>query len=194
MDTVSATDDERLPPGGFSLRDGFPHWFRRAQRSTTSSNGSSRNASGTQEGARKHGEDAYIVPPTDGLPSRSSPRLSHSLLISPTEVAQPRSTRIHEVLQYVKRAFDDESALDTLPVEAAGNSGAWKAWRAYRRSSGLEMDDNITRQQDEWSWDGVWEERVKKGIDASIAESTLFGGAGGGDDLVSHMYSIALHR
>lgn len=27
--TVSATDDERLPPGGFSLRHGFPDWFGR---------------------------------------------------------------------------------------------------------------------------------------------------------------------
>lgn len=97
----------------------------------------------------------------------------------------------------MKRAFDDEAALDTLPLEAAGNSGAWKAWRAYRRSKGVEVDDATvselgTRQQDEWSWDGVWEERVRKGIDASIAESTLYGGAGGADELVSFkMLTIA---
>src|ERR1700761_791163 len=30
--TVSATDAERLPPGGFSLRDGFPCWFGRGAR------------------------------------------------------------------------------------------------------------------------------------------------------------------
>src|SRR5271168_3435100 len=35
--TVSATDDERLPPGGFSLRDGFPGWFGRASKSTVNS-------------------------------------------------------------------------------------------------------------------------------------------------------------
>ena len=89
----------------------------------------------------------------------------------------------------MKRAFDDETALDTLPLEAAGNSGAWKAWRAYRRSSGIDnrLADSVPSlyKQDEWSWDGVWEERVRKGIDASIAESTLYGGSGGGDDLVS---------
>lgn len=72
-------------------------------------------------------------------------------------------------------------------MEAAGNSGAWKAWRAYRSSKGIEVDDTTTKQQDEWSWDGVWEERVKKGIDASVAESTLYGGACGGDDLVSYV-------
>src|SRR3989337_2223388 len=30
--TVSATDEERLPPGGFSLRHGFPEWFGRGAR------------------------------------------------------------------------------------------------------------------------------------------------------------------
>jgi hypothetical protein len=46
-DPVSARDEERLPPGGFSLRHGFPRWFVRAQRSVTSSAASSRNASGS---------------------------------------------------------------------------------------------------------------------------------------------------
>ncbi|KAI1042900.1 hypothetical protein LB505_001027 [Fusarium chuoi] len=31
--TVSASDQERLPPGGFSLRHGFPDWFGRGRRS-----------------------------------------------------------------------------------------------------------------------------------------------------------------
>lgn len=96
----------------------------------------------------------------------------------------------------MKSAFDNETALDTLPLEAAGNSGAWKAWRAYRRSS--ETDNKLVdsvpglHNEDEWSWDGVWEERVRKGIDASIAESTLYGGSGGGDDLVSFLRVVLL--
>ncbi len=47
--------------------------------------------------------------------------------------------------------------------------------------------------QDEWSWDGVWEDRVRKGIDASIAESTLYGGAAaGGDEVVRlpYLYTV----
>ena len=89
----------------------------------------------------------------------------------------------------MKRSFVEESALDTLPLEAAGNVGAWKAWRAYRRNANFVPDsttpETATEFQDEWSWDGVWEERVRKGIDASIAESTLYGNAAsGGDDLV----------
>lgn len=95
-----------------------------------------------------------------------------------------------EILQYVKHAFDDESALDSLPLEAAGNSGAWKAWRAFRKS----VDDVIeatsaehcTKQSDEWNWDGVWNERVRRGIDASVSESVLYGGSvSAEDDLVS---------
>ena len=89
----------------------------------------------------------------------------------------------------MKRSFDDESALDNLPSEAAGNIGAWKAWRAYRKNANFVPDnttrDTVTKLQDEWSWDGVWEERVRRGIDASIAESTLYGNAAnGGEDVV----------
>ena len=113
-------------------------------------------------------------------PSRFLPQKSGS---------PPQSIKIVEVLQYLKRSFDDEGALDTLPLEAAGNSGAWKAWRAHRRSNNLDAStlslEMRAKQQDEWSWDGVWEMRVRKGIDASIAESTLYGGVTGGDHLVS---------
>ena len=194
-DTVSATDEERLPPGGFSLRHGFPHWFGRSQKSVTTSTGSSRNVSGSHKDVRRHGEDAYIVPPPEDVSSRRTSDGSQSSHVRVTQSlphqagSQSRSTSIGEVLQYMKRSFDDETALDTLPLEAAGNSGAWKAWRAHRRSNNAGADiptlDSSVKQQDEWSWDGVWEMRVRKGIDASIAESTLYGGVAGGDDLVS---------
>ena len=194
-DTVSATDEERLPPGGFSLRHGFPHWFGRAQKSATSSTDSSRNVSSNHDSTRKLGEDVYMVPPPEDLASRGSSRGLRSPLTRPTQVLpqisglQPQPIKIVEVLQYLKSSFDDEGALDTLPLEAAGNSGAWKAWRAYRRSNNTDENtpslETRAKQQDEWSWDGVWEMRVRKGIDASIAESTLYGGLTGGDNLVS---------
>lgn len=85
----------------------------------------------------------------------------------------------------MKSSFDDACALDILPLDAAGNTGAWKAWRAYRRTSNQDIDTLTSESRDrqqEWSWDGVWEERVRRGIDASVSESTLYGG--GGDDLV----------
>ena len=136
-----------------------------------------------------------MVPPPEDLSSRGSSRGLRSPLMRPSQVLpqisglQPHSIKIVEVLHYLKRSFDDEGALDTLPLEAAGNSGAWKAWRAYRRSNNTDENtlslETRAKQQDEWSWDGVWEMRVRKGIDASIAESTLYGGLTGGDNLVS---------
>ena len=139
-------------------------------------------------------EDLYKPPAPEDLSSRgSSPKSSSSwtgnVRTGPRDPNQPsQSRKITEVLAYMKRTFDDETALDALSLEAAGNSGAWKAWRAYRRSNGIDnkLVDSVPslHKQDEWSWDGVWEERVRKGIDASIADSTLYGGSGGGDDLV----------
>lgn len=109
-------------------------------------------------------------------------------------------TSIIEILEYLKSSFDDETTLDALPIEASGNPGAWNAWQAHRkyilnrlqmkigssnsaRSSKQDADSN-RKQPEEWSWDGVWEERVQNGIDASISDSVLYGNAGGGDDLV----------
>lgn len=183
-DTVSATDEERLSPGGFSLRHGFPHWFGRAHTGAGSSGTSSRNASDSYHGTQRKLRDAIRPPPED-----TSSRGSSIRRLPPSTILQVRPVRVLEVLQYLKRSFDDESALDTLPLDAAGNSGAWKAWRAYRKSTNSNLDsfpsETDVKRRDEWSWDGVWEERVRKGIDASIAESTLFGGAAsGGDDLV----------
>ena len=139
-------------------------------------------------------EDLYKPPPLEDLSSSGSSPRSESFRIGSISTRRDnaiqlsRLVKITEVLEYMKRAFDDETALDTLPMEAAGNSGAWKAWRAYRRSS--ETDNKLAesvpslQKQDEWSWDGVWEQRVGRGIDASISESTLYGGTSGGDDLV----------
>lgn len=115
------------------------------------------------------------------------------------------STGIIEILEYLKSAFDDETTLDALPLEAAGNPGAWNAWKAHRKSgfrnSEIEMHDpsrlesgkqpagtkieGYQKPPEEWSWDGVWEERVKKGVDSSISDPALYGIGSGGDDLVS---------
>ena len=193
-DTISATDEERLPPGGFSLQHKFPHWFGRTQRSGLSSARSSREASGTQGGASEYSKTAVREPSLDpnhspvGLPSSSLSQRSTSQL--PRLSGQfERKTSIVDVLHYVKEAFSDESALDTLPLGAAGNAGAWRAWRAYRISKGAVSAGEETKggekHSDEWDWNGVWEERVRRGIDTSTSHSVLFGGAGGvGDDIV----------
>lgn len=93
----------------------------------------------------------------------------------------------HEVLSYIRSTFDDESVLDSVPLEAAGNPGAWHAWRTHRGNHALPEGEPSARKPGEWNWEGVWEERVKKGITASLSEQVLFGGQGGTDDTVCRL-------
>lgn len=122
---------------------------------------------------------------------------------------------IFELLRYIRSTFDDTSVLDEVPLEAAGNSGAWRAWKSYRtqqieaslsmsvskRSGDGENRDNLAkksplskapRQPGEWNWEGVWEVRAKKGIDLSVSEASLFGNATSNDELVSVPSIIAV--
>lgn len=46
------------------------------------------------------------------------------------------------------------------------------------------------RKPGEWNWEGVWEDRVKKGIKASLSDPVLFGG---GTDEVSVADSHSLN-
>ncbi|KAI4264261.1 MAG: hypothetical protein L6R42_000626 [Xanthoria sp. 1 TBL-2021] len=176
----SAADEQPLPPGGFGLTDGFPRWFGGSERSTTSSVNSSRNAA------------AQAEPPEHGKLPCTTPEVQLS-----AEHMPPRAS-IASVLDYVKRSFDDDDVLNRLPAEAATNPGAWKAWQAYRYSDEETSRDQTNtvqdkhqshssksqaRHPDDWSWEGVWERRVRKGIDASISDQVLFG-ASGGDEMI----------
>ncbi|KAK2768295.1 hypothetical protein FQN54_000148 [Arachnomyces sp. PD_36] len=234
-DTVSATDEERLPPGGFSLRHGFPHWFGRARRSATNSAASSRNVSGnspapnassttasTNDGEESSQSEETVQPVTPKKPARdvdppsasktSSPAVTN--LSSSTPVRAPsalppglqyyptrRDVPALTLINYIRSTFDDESVLDSVPLEAAGNPGAWHAWRthrrsvnssggtaenALRRSSSLRKASPQARLPGEWNWEGVWAQRVQNGIEASFSDGILFGNSprGGGDDFI----------
>ena len=97
---------------------------------------------------------------------------------------------MNEVLKYVKRSFSEDDFLDSVPLAVAGNAGAWKAWRAHRASLGLELpgltgSEGSLDDREEWNWDGVWEQRVRKGVESSKSDPVLYGGTTGGDDVVS---------
>ncbi|KAF1930097.1 uncharacterized protein M421DRAFT_419129 [Didymella exigua CBS 183.55] len=180
-DTVSATDDERLPPGGFSLRHGFPHWFGRARRSTVSS----RDVSGS----------AVDSPARSVRPVRSVADTATSGGSGP----QPPATGISivTILEYVRSSFSEEAVLDSVTLDAAANPSAYHAWRAYRGPAlpaqqllspgsavlgeGSALGRN--RRPGEWNWDGVWEDRMKRAVNASLSESVLYG-PGAGDDII----------
>ncbi|KAJ5948226.1 hypothetical protein N7466_001241 [Penicillium verhagenii] len=203
--TVSATDDERLSPGGFSLRHGFPHWFGRDRRSDLASGTSSRNVSGNSAGTATN-TDAKSSPPSaeDVGPSGTSDEVDTEEVTDSDEtprIAQipseyrfaeaRKSVPVAELLDYIRSTFDDESVLDSLPVEVAGNPGAWHAWKAHRRGGDRSCEwkkgSPQARQPGDWHWDGIWARRVQDEIGASLSDPMLFGGAtrGGGDEMVS---------
>ncbi|RDA84694.1 hypothetical protein CP532_2772 [Ophiocordyceps camponoti-leonardi (nom. inval.)] len=178
--TVSARDEERLPPGGFSLRHGFPHWFGRGRRVPSGSRKVSGESCSTQNSR---------APSTAGSPESTARKAT-----KPTN----QQVSIYQILKYIRSSFDDEEVLDSVPLEAAGNPGAWHAWRTHRRQSGRLSETKETEsemgedgkkssqgsvQAPEWNWDGVWEDRVGKGIAASLSDSVLYGG-GGPEELI----------
>ncbi|KAI1776859.1 UBC-like protein [Hypoxylon cercidicola] len=197
-DTVSATDAERLPPGGFSLRHGFPGWFRRSSRGQ---NAGSRQSSGRQDGL----QTPHRPPPPS---SAGTPGSKGSAVGTSPGFAETNKNEIstYEVLRYMRSAFNDEHVLDSIPPEAAGNPGAWHAWRSHRADSGKVFEDapsstetasanaeadaakttgtDPARRPGEWNWEGVWEGRVKRAVTASLSEPVLFGGVGAADDVI----------
>lgn len=206
--TVSATDEERLPPGGFSLRHGFPGWFGRASRRSAERD---RQRVGSLQTPPK---GSAINSPGSGSLSPTPVRGTNE---SGTTIGSGSAGReevsTYEVLRYIRSTFDDDEVLDSVPLEAAGNPGAWHAWRTHRvkigkinspthpisrsesssgsptgyssKSPAPETKQRVAsggtsapmtaRRPGEWNWDGVWEVRVKKGIEASVAEAALYG-------------------
>ncbi|KAH6895486.1 ubiquitin-conjugating enzyme/RWD-like protein [Thelonectria olida] len=196
--TVSASDQERLPPGGFSLRHGFPEWFGRGRRRNRQSTGQHSTSSGP-------GQDTG-----SSLSTPASKASSEGQVPSYAQTSK-KGVSTYDILQYIRSNFNDEEALDSIPLSAAGNPGAWYAWRTYRRGAGKFSEDPAqtegppkpdglspesepdaakkdqnpgVRPPSEWDWDGVWEDRVKKGIATSLSEAVLFGGGTTSDDLL----------
>lgn len=211
---VSASDEERLPPGGFSLRHGFPHWFCRAKRPGITSGKSSRNVSGNStdavsagsgvgaSGTQAEGSGSSEAPNAaaddeDGSDSKDeNPRFTPAP--SGDQFEEPRTAvPVAELLDYIRSTFDDEDVLDSLPVEAAGNPGAWHAWKAHRRGGSgpgdLKRGSPQARLPGDWHWDGIWARRVQEEIETSHSDPMLFGNAarGGSDESVSCLRSLA---
>ncbi|KAI1481538.1 UBC-like protein [Daldinia eschscholtzii] len=195
--TVSATDAERLPPGGFSLRHGFPGWFRRSSRGLNT-------GSGAQSSGQQDEQQTPHRPPPPSMSSAGTPGSKGSAVGTSPGFTETNRKEIstYEVLRYIRSTFSDEDVLDSIPLEAAGNPGAWHAWRTHRIDNGKVFSDapegtdsidddpapketpDSPRKPGEWNWEGVWEERVKKAVTASLSEPVLFGGVGATDDVI----------
>jgi hypothetical protein len=162
--TVSASDDDRLPPGSFSLRQGFPQWYR--GRARARSNLEHKSPADEQSKSETSIPPANTLDDTDQLDSRSMTL---------------------RLLEHIKQSFESTELLDNLPFSVVGNPSAWHAWRAYRglaknQARGRspvaedqpERSPSSPKQMSDWNWDGVWESRVTNGIEASISEAGLF--------------------
>lgn len=172
-ETVSATDTDRLPPGGLNLRHGFPEWYQ-----------GPRDSAGHKD--------------MRNAQSGSTQNIETSRLQCPFGEKQPPLTV--EVLQYLRIVLDTEDILDQVPLEAAANTGAWHAYQSYRakvlgsraspassvpsvvsdtageRAASPRQQPGGARRPGEWNWQGVWEDRVKKSVQASISEHTVYSG------------------
>ncbi|KAG5981962.1 hypothetical protein E4U55_002470 [Claviceps digitariae] len=202
--TVSAADQQRLPPGGFSLRHGFPEWFGRGKPTEPDPKSVS-------------GERLLASAGSDGSSATSSSKRSpdaDTAVCNIFKTEQP-TVSIYCILKYIQSTFETAEVLDSVPLEAAGNPGAWHAWRTHRRklgklsgqqsspsqsapsddvqvslASGDGGDGNVSsttptvRRPGEWNWDGVWEDRVKKGVSNSLGESVLYGPSGIADEMI----------
>lgn len=197
------------------MRHGFSKWFGRASRRVAERTRLSGGSLQTPGRGSQSGSD--IASPESGTASNYS-------LTPASNEGSPRMSNvsIYELLRYIRSTFDDEYILDDVPLEAAGNPGAWNAWRTHRIKLGkiqpvVEVkergawhdslsDDNsagapdgyqslaggtsasmVARRPGEWNWDGVWEVRVKKGIEGSVSEAVLYGSLPG-DDLIRFLH------
>ncbi|KAI1436079.1 ubiquitin-conjugating enzyme/RWD-like protein [Xylaria sp. CBS 124048] len=195
--TISANDEEPLPPGGFSLKHGFPNWFRRRGRKAAEE-----KPAGGDEGAR---QTLHLPPPPADHHGGTAPGSRNSAIGQSADFLESKGKEasIFEILHYIRSTFDNEDVLDSIPLEAAGNQGAWHAWRAHRTETGkefvtsptsppddttpmadLETSQASTRQPGQWSWEGVWEDRVSKGIAISLSEPVMFGSVGTPDEVI----------
>ncbi|EGD91201.1 hypothetical protein H112_01000 [Trichophyton rubrum D6] len=204
LDSVTGTIEEQLPPGGFSLRHGFPQWFVKIERSAVGSLSSSRSTSG-----QKPGNIGVDVEQDSGLVESSTDEIISRISPLPCDIRDPKKPDVTDVttldlLEYIRSTFDDETVLDSIPLEATGCPNAWHAWSAHRRQprtgpaterrsskdagvsspstlgrtlspDSIQRSSPQARSPGEWNWEGVWLKRVKENIHHSFLESVLFG-------------------
>lgn len=112
---------------------------------------------------------------------------------SVSQFLEPEAVPVSVLLNYIRSTFDDEDVLDSLPLGAAGNPGAWHAWRAHRQGgsssaprSDLNKENPQARLPGDWHWDGIWAKRVRTETEASHSDQILFGNPArtGGDEMV----------
>ncbi|MCJ1310640.1 hypothetical protein MMC25_004305 [Agyrium rufum] len=161
-DGQSAVDQERLPPGGFTLQHGFPSLFTLDTEDPTVSQqpGRTVNVKEILKYILSVFEDEALL---DSLPlsSACNPGAWHAW-------------RAHK--GYKPATARDSPRRDSRPVSVASSH--------RRTGSMVRAQAMISKPPTEWNWKGVWADRVSKGIRASISDSVLYSSREG-DDLLN---------
>ena len=193
------------------MKHAFPHWIGQ----TTSLIGTSPSEAPLNTSIERIGElecdsDEHL---TAG-PTQKTGIACRTNLDAGASQNQPQTREVPtmaEILYYIKSSFEDEKLLDDMPLESAVCPGAWHAWVAYRRRVEQDLSSVIpdslggqapTHKQtagvltsakpvSHWNWDGVWLQRVRTGIEASISEPVLFA-SDGIDPVSTNLYSFGL--
>lgn len=177
--TISAADEEKLPPGGLVLKEGFPEWFENKNTEAAKRQETEPAASeGADTPTATHDAPPHIAQVLqyvrlvfsapeiiDGVPlsSAANPSAWHAWRSHRAKVLGENRAQ-----SPAKSLSGDASSEGSLSPRAAQPGGA--------------------RRPGEWNWSGVWEDRVRKVIAASRAEGTLFGGGEAGDVVSSSMF------
>lgn len=208
-DSTSINDGDQLPPGGLSLRHGFPKWFQRSENSGRSQVFDSKGEQRQYNESLRIGSFA-----ADGKGSTSPVASDNGIerVSEPFQLKSPPTwmscdSDILGVLQYLKSVLEDEDLLDRLDLQASANTGAWRAWQAHRgisREANVPPDNQTNgippsqasvvsvgkgvvssqRPPTAWNWDGVWANRVRKAVDVSTSDSVLYSN-GNSNEVVS---------
>jgi hypothetical protein len=175
--TISAADEEKLPPGGLVLKEGFPEWF-------------AADAGKKDEDERDASEGADAVEAThDARPHIAQVLQYLRLVFSAPEItdAVPLSSAANPSAWHAWRSHrakvlgENRAQSPAKSLNGDASSDGSLSPRAAQPGG--------ARRPGEWNWSGVWEDRVRKVIAASRAEGTLFGGGGTGD-VVSFCMSL----
>ncbi|KAK5110609.1 hypothetical protein LTR62_005648 [Meristemomyces frigidus] len=148
VDTVSSADGDRMPPGAFSLRHGFPEWYGKV------------NLDHPSEGP---GRPPHIVEVLQYL------RVAFDV----PEVID--SVQLHHAANTgAWHAWESQRSRLRGAVSPSGPPGRPIGTLSPTR----QQQPGGARRPGEWNWHGVWEDRVRKSVAASNTEHALYGGDG----------------
>jgi hypothetical protein len=147
-------------------------------------NGADAESNSPAPGASNKEDEAEPIahPAAQETPSNSENNTRVSKAPTPFSYEnKDKTVHVVTLLDYIRSTFDDETVLDSLPLDAAGNPGAWHAWKAHRRMDGTSGPGTPNKRgapqarlPGEWNWEGVWAKRVQSGIQASQSDAALF--------------------